>query len=148
MTAGTYTVLESTGGTITGMFENVYPFNLFGVNFDVQNTGSEITITLDSDLIFADANLDGFVGIDDLNIVLSNWNQQVPKGDFTQGDLAGIGDGFVGIDDLNIVLTLWNLGTPPSADALSAAIPEPGSASVLLVGAFAGCIRCRTRAAS
>ncbi|MEZ6193036.1 MAG: hypothetical protein R3C45_17325 [Phycisphaerales bacterium] len=55
MAAGTYTLLETTGGTITGMFENVDPFNLFGVNVTVNNTGTAITVKpLDSDLIFAD----------------------------------------------------------------------------------------------
>ncbi|MEZ6192560.1 MAG: hypothetical protein R3C45_14890 [Phycisphaerales bacterium] len=52
--------------------------------------------------VFGDLNGDGFVGIADLNIVLSNWNQNVTPGDYLQGDPSG--DGFVGIEDLNYVL--------------------------------------------
>jgi glucose/arabinose dehydrogenase len=78
-----------------------------------------------------DLDADGFVGIDDLNLVLSNWNQQVPARDPQKGDPSG--DGFVGIDDLNTILSNWNTGTPPATDA-SASIPEPGSVVLLGVG--------------
>ena len=74
-----------------------------------------------------DLDGDGFVGINDLNIVLGLWNQNVTAGD--PGDPSG--DGFVGIDDLNFVLGNWNAGTPPTG---SASIPEPGTAAVLSVG--------------
>jgi hypothetical protein len=60
-----------------------------------------------------DLDGDGFVGIADLNIVLSHWNQTVPVGDKSQGDPSC--DGYVGISDLNIVLGNWNAGTPPGA---------------------------------
>ncbi|MEZ6193957.1 MAG: carbohydrate-binding domain-containing protein [Phycisphaerales bacterium] len=53
-----------------------------------------------------DLNGDGFVGIADLNIVLTNWNLAVTAGDPLQGDPSG--DGFVGIQDLNTVLGNWN----------------------------------------
>ena len=70
---------------------------------------------------------DGFVGIEDLNLVLAYWNQTNPldhRADAT-------GDGFVGIDDLNLVLSNWNAGTPPGD---SANIPEPASAWALALG--------------
>lgn len=51
-----------------------------------------------------DINGDGFIGMDDLNVILSHWNQNVEP--FTNGDLNG--DGFVGIDDMNILLANWN----------------------------------------
>ncbi len=57
-----------------------------------------------------DINCDGFIGIDDLNAVLSKWSQNVPPGD----PVDPSGDGFVGIDDLNQVLGNWNAGTLPS----------------------------------
>ncbi len=61
-------------------------------------------------LIPGDLNDDGFVGIEDINIVLGNWNQTVtPPGDLLQGDPSG--DGYVGIEDLNVVLPNWNAGT-------------------------------------
>ncbi|MEZ6191947.1 MAG: hypothetical protein R3C45_11770 [Phycisphaerales bacterium] len=48
-----------------------------------------------------DLDDDGFVGINDLNLVLGAWNQNVIPGD---PDVDPSGDGFVGIEDLNIVL--------------------------------------------
>lgn len=51
-----------------------------------------------------DANLNGAVDIDDLNVVLSNWGQSGMA--WTQGDMSG--DGNVDIDDLNAVLSAWN----------------------------------------
>ncbi len=58
-----------------------------------------------------DLNTDGFVGIDDLNNVLSNWNQTVTPGDLLLGDPSG--DGFVGIEDFNVMLSNWNKGVLP-----------------------------------
>jgi len=72
-----------------------------------------------------DLNSDGFVGVDDLNIILAHWNQGVKEGYLFSGDPTG--DGFVGVDDLNIVLLNWNSGTPPP----STAIPEPSTLVLL-----------------
>ena len=77
------------------------------------------------DQLDGDINGDGFVGIDDLNLVLAVWNQNVTAGDILSGDPSG--DGFVGIDDLNWVLSNWNAGTPPSLNT----VPEPGTGLVL-----------------
>ncbi len=74
-----------------------------------------------------DLDGNGFVGIEDLNIVLGSWNQTVPPGD-PLADPSG--DGFVGIEDLNTVLGNWNAGAPPPGNA----IPEPASALALLCG--------------
>jgi Electron transfer DM13 len=84
------------------------------------NFGSGTFALLDGDL-----NRDGFVGVDDLNVVLVNWNQNVTQGEAQSGDPTG--DGFVGIDDLNIVLVNWNNGSPLSGIA----VPEPASAAAL-----------------
>ena len=75
-------------------------------------------------LLVGDLDLDGFVGIVDLNIVLNRWNTQVTAGNMILGDPSG--DGFVGIDDLNVVLGNWNAGTPPGVDA-SGPVPEPAT---------------------
>ena len=73
-----------------------------------------------------DLDGNGFVGIDDLNIVLSNWNQNVPPAN----PLADpTGDGFIGISDLGIVLTYWNVGIPPAV-----LTPEPNTLMVLGLG--------------
>jgi electron transfer DM13 len=86
-----------------------------------------------------DLNSDGFIGIDDLGIILSQWNQPVPSGSYLDGDPSG--DGFVGIADLNIVLGNWNAGTPPTGTANT--IPEPASVLLLSVPL---CLLCRSRA--
>ena len=85
-------------------------------------------------LLPGDFNADGFVGIDDLTLVLARWNQPVTPGDEWQGDTTN--DGFVGIDDLNAVLGNWNSGTPPSAET-SPIVPEPATATMIF---FAGCV--------
>jgi hypothetical protein len=87
---------------------------------------SLLKITALVELLTGDLNGDGFVGIEDLNLVQSKWNQDVTPGD--PADPSG--DGYVGIEDLNEVLGNWNAGTPPS-DAPSQ-IPEP--ATLLLWG--------------
>ena len=88
----------------------------------------QVTVTPAGGELVGDLDGDGFVGINDLNIVLGNWNQNVPPGD-PLADPSG--DGFVGIDDLNTVLGNWNAGTPPAA----AAVPEPGSLVLLTLSA-------------
>jgi fibronectin-binding autotransporter adhesin len=130
MSAGTYTIIESTGGTITGTFENVTGIGLYAGLVDVQYTSNAVSITLNWDFLPGDLNGDGFVGVDDLNIILPAWNQSVTPGDLSGGDLTG--DGFVGIDDLNVVLVNWNAGTPPPGEAL-ALVPEPGTVGVLAI---------------
>lgn len=84
------------------------------------------------DLIFGDINGDGFVGLEDLNFVLSNWNATVTPGDESMGELTN--DGFVGIEDLNVILSNWNGGTaPPSAPIGTPLVPEPATLSLMLV---------------
>ncbi len=83
-----------------------------------------------------DLDGDGFVGIADLNLVLANWNQNIPPGN----PLADpTGDGFVGINDLNEVLGNWNAGTPPGAPPQDLTnVPEP--ASLLIFACLLGLI--------
>ena len=82
---------------------------------------SLLKLTANAPSVLGDIDGDGFVGINDLNVILASWNQTVELGNHAQGDIAGIGDGFVGIDDLNVVLANWNNGNPPAATV----IPEP-----------------------
>lgn len=97
--------------------------------------------TIAPDPIIGDLDGDGFVGITDINLILSNWNQNVTPGDLLQGDPTA--DGFVGIEDLNIVLGNWNAGTPPNLDQLTGIVPEPATA--ILFGVTFGLITCRRR---
>ncbi len=75
--------------------------------------------------LVGDLNGDGFVGLEDLDIILSHWNQTVATGDQSVGDLTY--DGYVGLDDLDIVLGNWNAGTEVET------VPEPGSLGGLCV---------------
>ncbi|XAL98891.1 hypothetical protein OT109_15050 [Phycisphaeraceae bacterium D3-23] len=76
-----------------------------------------------------DPTHDGFVGVDDLDLLLANWGDFVTPGDTAQGDLNR--DGLVGQEDLQIVLDHWGTGTPP------ANIPEPGTLALLALPLFA-----------
>lgn len=108
-------------GTITGSFGTIHLPVLGGnLYWNTSNLLVDGTLSVFSTLA-GDLNSDGFVGIEDLNIVLGAWNQNVPPGD-PLADPSG--DGFVGIEDLNVVLGNWNAGTPPND---SANIPEPGT---------------------
>ena len=93
---------------------------------------------LQSLVLEGDFNADGFVGVDDLNVVLTAWNTSVPAGSFADGDANA--DGFIGVDDLNVVLTHWNHGTPPADRVL---IPEPTALFVIGLVPLALCARRR-----
>ncbi len=86
-----------------------------------------------------DLDGDGFVGLSDLDIILNNWNQNVPPAN----PLADpTGDGFVGLADLDIILNNWNAGTPPAASA----IPEPASLALFTIAGLSALARRRARA--
>ncbi len=91
--------------------------------YDVWQTGA--SVQLDGDL-----NDDGFVGLDDLDIILNNWNANVTAGSWPDGDPSN--DGFVGLDDLDIVLNNWNAGTPAAAS-----VPEPAALAIMGLGGLA-----------
>jgi PEP-CTERM motif len=108
------------------------PVNINALRMNPQGLAG--TVTYYDDLLLSDSsagaiegdlNGDGFVGIADLNLVLGNWNLNVPPAD-PLADPSG--DEFIGIADLNTVLGNWNAGTPPAA----ATVPEP--ATLALVG--------------
>lgn len=89
--------------------------------------------------LLGDVNGDGFVGQDDLNIILGSWGQHVPSG--AVADLSR--DGFVGQDDLNFVLSQWGQGTLPTLR--TAAVPE--ASSLLFISTACMCLlaSCRHR---
>jgi len=73
----------------------------------------EVTATYKPIAIPGDLNGDGFVGQDDLDIVLDQWGCGDPPADpITDGRADASGDGFVGQDDLDIVLDHWGDGLP------------------------------------
>ena len=101
------------------------------------SSGGQLGVLISPDArLSGDLDGDGFVGITDTNVVLSNWNQSVPPGN-AQADPSG--DGFVGIEDLNLVLGNWNAGTPPTV-----AVPEPSTLAMFMLSGFAIATRSRS----
>ena len=108
----------------------------YGINDKGQITGTAFNTNQGTYLAFiatsavpGDANLDGNVDINDLTIVLTNYNQAGAA--WSQGDFNG--DGNVDINDLTIVLA--NYGS--TAGSGIKAVPEP-SCLVLLASVLAG----------
>ena len=85
-----------------------------------------------------DVTGDGWVGGDDLTVILTNWGLSGRTRE--QGDLTG--EGFVGGDDYSQVLTYWGTGTPPGSLVTTA--PEPTTLALLLLSSLA--LRRRRRA--
>jgi endonuclease/exonuclease/phosphatase family metal-dependent hydrolase len=141
LTAGSSSAFSATFDTSSiGSFAATYILGLSDEDIPGQ-TYSVLTLQLLGEVMAVlegDLDSDSFVGILDLNIVLSNWNQAVTAGDLLAGDPSN--DGFVGIEDLNFVLGNWNAGTPPQENA---AIPEPGAGCVLLLMGMNVCRRRR-----
>ncbi len=75
-----------------------------------------------------DADMNGIVGVDDLAIILANWNLYVSNG-VADGDFNF--DGYVGLDDLSILLDNWDGNSSPP----SVVVPEPTTSAVVLLGA-------------
>ena len=86
-----------------------------------------------------DANGDGKVDINDLTIVLGNYNASGAT--WAMGDFNG--DGKVDINDLTIVLGNYNTTASSAAAGLSA-VPEPCSLALLAAGVL-GLLACAWR---
>lgn len=115
------------------------PYNMVQETDDTNNTTRVlINLTVPDVQLPGDLNGDGFVGIEDLNIVLGSWNLTVPPAD-QAADPSG--DNFVGIEDLNEVLGYWNTGTLPPGQS-QAVIPEPGTAIGLSLALLSTIKRC------
>jgi hypothetical protein len=91
--------------------------------------GSEGTASLRIQLL-GDANLNGRVGVEDLNMVLNHWGMTLPQSAASPGDLDG--DGLVGIGDLNMVLAGWNADVRSPGQPV-VPVPEPTTGWVLVV---------------
>ncbi len=127
-------------GSFSGGMSGIYSGFLFvRYLFEVDPNASYINPAT-GDVYNGDANLDGFVGLDDLDAVLNNWNLDGSVEGrtigYNEGDLDG--DNFVGLDDMDIVLNNWGAGTPPAA---STSIPEPATLGLLSFAAALGLTR-------
>lgn len=130
-----------TAGNRVGTFDSITGASIGGgLAFDVIYSATDVTLQVINATLAGDLNGDGFVGIADLDIVLGNWNLNVPPAN-PLADPSG--DGFVGIADLDIVLGNWNAGTPPSGE--TANIPEPSTACIGLLLWLTGMGRHRGR---
>jgi hypothetical protein len=94
------------------------------------STGRSIASLSAVATIPGDANGDGQVDINDLTIVLANYNQTGMT--WSQGEFTG--SGTVDINDLTIVLADYNTGVGASAARLSG-VPEPSCLVLLAIGA-------------
>ncbi len=115
MAAGTYTLLQTTGGTLNGVFENVTDLGIYDDLVGVQYTPTSVTLTLDFDLLAGDFDLDGDVdGADFLK-----WQRGESFTSFSTNDLAD-----------------WetNYGMTASLFTAGSTVPEP---SAWLLGALA-----------
>jgi uncharacterized protein (AIM24 family) len=117
-----FQLINATTG-VTGVFSNILLYNTPGVGLCLLYDPNSVYLVA---ALPGDLNLDGFVGIEDLNIVLGLWNQKADPGVWAGGDPSG--DGFVGIADLNTVLGNWNTGTPPTPPTNT--VPEPATLPV------------------
>lgn len=81
----------------------------------------------------ADFNRDGFVGADDLTLLIEQWNTSPSSGNIADAN----GDGFVGADDLSALIENWNSNTPLSPTAVQVAY-DPGNGAAGLIGAIEG----------
>ena len=135
----------SNGDELYGSYQlTLDPGDLFGFRVEtVDGVKGAGVGTIYRFRVLGDLDGDGYVGIDDLNLVLGYWNQTVEAGNWSLGDPTG--DAFVGIDDLNEVLGNWIAGTPPD---IAANIPEPGTLILLAICGLSGVGRCRGRLGS
>ena len=109
---GRGTSLSDTGLiTFALTFTNDSSSGIFSVDID------QIAVPIPP--LVGDLNDDGFVGLDDLDIILNHWNEYAGINNPQIGDITG--DSYVGLDDLDMLLAHWNEGTPPQASL----IPEP-----------------------
>jgi len=135
------------GETLVDTGPNEFPTMSFDYNwtedpplygYDVYAVGAawdDDTVTYESLLsggcMPGDVTCDGFVGGDDLDIILGNWGQTL-SGGWAVGDLNG--DLFIGGDDLDEVLAHWGDGTPPAGGT---PVPEPATLGLIGLGALA-----------
>jgi hypothetical protein len=134
---GAYNGINLDGGGSSHLWISEYEGGTYALNRPSENraVGNHLGVYAAplAPPLLGDLDGDGFVGISDLNVILSNWNMQVPVGSRAHGDIAGIGNGYISADDLNVLLSNWNAGTP-SAQTTSIQVPEPAALTIFTLG--------------
>ena len=128
----TLNILSATGG-VGGTFASVLQPGTMpaGLMFDVNYLGSFVQLeVIGVSLLSGDYNNDGFVGQNDLDLVLLNWGSNSPPA--PAGWINEVPNGLIGQAALDGVLLNWGAGVAPLLAA--AAVPEP---STLLLAVFA-----------
>jgi hypothetical protein len=120
MAAGTYTLMQTTGGTLTGMFENVTDLGVYDDLFGVQYTAMTVAVTLDFDLLGGDFDFDGVVDGKDF----LSWQRGGSPNPLSQSDL-------------NAWQTNYGM-TAPLLAASASAVPDPISLALLCLGGLLG----------
>jgi hypothetical protein len=94
------------------------------------------------DLVPGDANLDGTVNLADFGVLRANFGRSQPAY-FTTGDFTG--DGIVNLADFGLLRANFGGSVADVAvvDAWLATVPEPATASLLLLAGLASCRRRR-----
>lgn len=118
-------------GTRSGAFDqlvlaDITAFSDFTWNTQDLYTTGEISVEWIGDL-----NTDGYVGVEDLDLLLAHWGETTHQYNFAGGDLSG--DGLVGQADLDLIIAHWGNGSLPGVN-----IPEPGTAALLGLMLLAG----------
>ena len=120
---GNWTGDQQSDGTYDSL--GIWDEALVGATYDVPTEEIDSTTGLPGSFSgLGDRDGDGFVGQDDLDIVLGSWGTSPPLDPRADVD----GDDFVGQTDLDAVLGDWGRGVPPPA------VPEPAT-----LGMFAFC---------
>lgn len=128
------TVLSSSAGPDTGFGHSLNDQDQLALTLSFSN-GTNALLRYDLTGVFApgiagDLTGDGFVGVEDLDVLLANWGRTTYAGSWRDGDADG--DGIVGTGDLQTLLDHWSEGTPPGG-----VVPEPGTV-VFLAGLALG----------
>ncbi len=121
-------------GWDTYIDEGVLPAGTYELTVTAHSTLHRYGIGLDSEgsaslsiQLLGDANLNGHVGLEDLNAVLNHWQWTSQHDRKLQGDLNN--DGYVGLADLDAVLTGWGSNVRKPSHMV---VPEPAIATLLL----------------
>ncbi len=112
-----------------GGSDSKYDLNGSGGLIDAADTAEWLTLAAGT--VAGDADLDGDVDAGDLNSLGVNWQSQAATS-WAQGDFDG--SGTVDAGDLNLVGLNWQFGVAAAAE--NAAVPEPSTGWLMMIGAL------------